>query len=64
MCIRDSQIGDDLLQAQRIADNIVRNIIFDVQRQLQPLIVGGVRQQSHDLIPVSYTHLDVYKRQL
>ena len=44
------QIGDDLLQAQRIADNIVRNIIFDVQRQLQPLIVSGVRQQSHDLI--------------
>ncbi len=44
------QVGDHLLQTQRIADNVIRHVIFDIQRQLQPLIVGGVGQQSNHLI--------------
>jgi hypothetical protein len=44
------QVGDDLLQAQRVANDVIRHIVFDVQRQLQPLIVRGVRQQRHHLI--------------
>ncbi|MNP26069.1 hypothetical protein D3C76_1189070 [compost metagenome] len=33
------QIGDHLLQAQRIADHIIWHIIFNVQRQLKTFIV-------------------------
>ena len=33
------QIGDDLLQAQRIANDVIRHVVFDIERQLQPLIV-------------------------
>ena len=37
-----------------------------VERKLEDLHAGktGIGEQLHDLGPVSYTHLDVYKRQV
>ena len=33
------QIGNDLLQAQRVANDVIRHIIFNIERQFQPLIM-------------------------
>ncbi|MNE04413.1 hypothetical protein D3C80_969420 [compost metagenome] len=44
------QISDHLLETQRIADDIIWYVIFDVQRQLKTFVVRGVRKQRHDFI--------------
>ena len=44
------QIGNDLLQTQRVADDVVRHVIFNVQRQLKPFIVRRMRQQRDHFI--------------
>ena len=49
MCIRDSA-G-------------IRHAGQDAARDIQCLEQGVVPVQRSDVIPVSYTHLDVYKRQ-
>ncbi len=33
------QIGNDLLQAQRVANDVIRHIIFNIERQFQTLIM-------------------------
>ena len=35
----------------------------EILRRMYGLELGGVREPMPSLIPVSYTHLDVYKRQ-
>ncbi len=44
------KVGNDLLQAQRIANDVIRHVIFNVQRQLKAFIVGRVREQRHHFI--------------
>ena len=44
------QVSNNLLQAQRVANDVIRHIVFDIQRQLQPLIVRRVRQQRDHLV--------------
>ena len=44
------QVGNNLLQAQRVANDVIRHIIFDIQRQLQPFVVRRVRQQRNHLV--------------
>ena len=74
MCIRDSlsgighllQVGGDLLVAQLLVALVCR--LADLVESLVDLIqssrVGlGLHTYLYLVIPVSYTHLDVYKRQ-
>ena len=51
MCIRDSPHTDD---------------VAHIQRHLSQNLVEGIRQEffEDNMASVSYTHLDVYKRQL
>ncbi len=44
------EVGHNLLQTQRVADNVVRYIVLNIQRQLQPFIVRGMRQQGDHFI--------------
>ena len=44
------QIGDDLLQAQRVANDVIRYVIFDIERQFQPLIMRGVGEKRDHVI--------------
>ena len=44
------QVSNNLLQAQRVANHVIRHIVFDVQGQLQPLIVRRMRQQRDHLV--------------
>ncbi len=44
------QVGDDLLQTQRIANNIIRYVVLDIERQLQPFIMRGVREKRDHFI--------------
>ncbi len=39
------EVGHNLLQTQRIANDVIRYIVLNIQRQLQPFIVRGMRQQ-------------------
>ena len=44
------EVGHNLLQTQRVADDVIRHVVLNVQRQLQPFIVRGMRQQGDHLI--------------
>ena len=44
------EVGHNLLQTQRVADDVIRHVVLNVQRQLQPLIMRGMRQQGDHLI--------------
>ena len=44
------QIGDHLLQAQRIANHIIRDIAFNVEGELKAFIVRRMCQQGHHFI--------------
>ena len=67
MCIRDRPDAVEKLQLEtqplkraqffsRVRDEITKRGIIDVLRR-------GVKVYPASLVPVSYTHLDVYKRQ-
>ena len=34
-----NKIGNDLLKAQRIADDVIRHVVFDVKRQFKAFVV-------------------------
>ena len=44
------EVGHNLLQTQRIANDVIRYIVLNIQRQLQPFIVRGMRQQGDHFI--------------
>ena len=44
------KVGYDLLQAQRIANNVIRHVVFNIKRQLQAFVVRRVREQRHHFI--------------
>ena len=61
MCIRDSPYPELAAQVLRFVGE------FDGSRmgygEDDAQAVENIAQQLHDPVPVSYTHLDVYKRQ-
>ena len=66
MCIRYSFNGSD-----PAGQRLLVHLATDVQVmehlgriQFQVIVVGGINPGSIHPFPVSYTHLDVYKRQL
>ena len=44
------EVGHNLLQTERIANDVIRHIVLNVQRQLQPFIMCGMRQQGDHFI--------------
>ena len=44
------KVGNDLLQAQRIANDVIRHVVFNIKRQLKAFVVRRVREQRHHLI--------------
>ena len=74
MCIRDRlcAVLEGEVGAQQVAHNAADGtgdadgIVFlqkAVQRLLTAPVGGGGAGLAHNVAPVSYTHLDVYKRQ-
>ena len=64
MCIRDSD--DAIYKTKREKMNAVVEDIIKSHEKGQPVLVGTITiEMSEELsaMPVSYTHLDVYKRQ-
>ena len=55
MCIRDSHDGDDAAGPVLVAPGARRALHH---------VPGAVEIGVDDRVPVSYTHLDVYKRQV
>ena len=60
MCIRDRIQIDDV---QKMLDEIMDDHVFSVREALMN-IINGEDPVSKETVPVSYTHLDVYKRQV
>ena len=56
MCIRDSGI----IAVRQGRDEVMAAGSFGGGHHL---LVGGIGAAEFDIVPVSYTHLDVYKRQ-
>ena len=54
MCIRDSLDGSSVL---------LTNAFINAEERLGDFRVDAIASSGSDVRPVSYTHLDVYKRQ-
>ena len=70
MCIRDSyRLGDDIQSKVRafafgLSAEIERNLISQRTKEALARLKKEVHQVGRGQGPVSYTHLDVYKRQI
>ena len=66
MCIRDSRFGQVLQHGENAAVPVLRGTAH-IRRDFPDFGLDCVKQAgqvAHDTVdPVSYTHLDVYKRQ-
>ena len=63
MCIRDSIIGDYRRMALYGIDRLIEAKKEDLRNLTGPMTEARIRLREEVAAPVSYTHLDVYKRQ-
>ena len=63
MCIRDSTYKEHSMRGTHLADSLHRFMFLNLDR-LHMQARETVLTNDRSLVPVSYTHLDVYKRQV